>query len=133
MVKIFAKFTLPNLFEERAVGGANDPRVGVQHLLRTESLKFAVFEHSQDFHLCERTHIGDLVEKERTLVCQLEFPFDRLLRAGERAALVSEELDAASLGDQRVTNDRNGVAVDARGTGRPSIRSFRQRKSEFRE
>jgi hypothetical protein len=78
MVKIFAKFTLPYLFEERAIGGANDPRVGVQHLLRTESLKFAVLEHSQDFHLCERTHIGDLVEKERTLVRQLEFPFDRL-------------------------------------------------------
>ena len=90
--KILAKFSLPHLFEERAVRGADDPRVGVQHLLRAESLEFAIFEHAQDFDLGEGTHLGNLVEKERAPSASSNLPFDRLLRAGERASLVTEEL-----------------------------------------
>src|SRR6187401_2192252 len=102
MIKILPKFALPYLFEEGAIRGANDSRVRVQHLFRTESFKLAVFEHSQDFQLRERTHVSNLVEKESALVCQLEFPFDGLLRAGERAALVSGKLAL----DQGVTHGR---------------------------
>ncbi len=108
MIKILAKFVLPHLFEERAIGGANDPRVGMQHLLRTEPLKLAVFEHSQDFHLCEWTHIGDLVEKYLSFASS-NFPLTVCWAPFERAALVFKELAF----DQHVAHGR-GVKTKAR-------------------
>ena len=58
---------------------------------------------AQDFYLGQRTHVGDFIEKECTLVGELEFAFDRLLRAGKGAALVTEELAL----DQGVAHGRS--------------------------
>ena len=61
-------------------------------MFRTEALELAVFENAENFYLGERTHLGDFVEKNCAAIGQLEFSFHTLLRAGECALLVAEEL-----------------------------------------
>ena len=55
--------------------------------------QLALLQHPQELHLHRQRHVADLVEEERAAVRLLETPQARLLRAGERAALVAEELD----------------------------------------
>src|SRR5256885_7117593 len=51
---------------------------------------------SQKPRLQLRRHVADLVEKERAAFGLLEAPAPLLLRAGERTALMAEELDRKS-------------------------------------
>src|SRR5438105_4389194 len=91
----------------------DDPRIGCEHSLRAEPLKFAVFEHTQDFYLGKRTHFRDFVQKQRATVRQFKFSFDALLRAGEVPALMTEQLAL----EQRVADCR-GVECNEWPTAR---------------
>ena len=63
-----------------------------EHSFGAEPLKFAVFEHAQDFYLGKRAHLRNFVEEQCAAVGQFEFSLDALLRAGEGPALMTEKL-----------------------------------------
>src|SRR3954471_10082698 len=92
MKQVLPKLLLCDFLAEGAIGRADDPDVAREHAFRAEPFKLAILERAQDFHLRERAHLGDFIEKESAAVRELEFPFDGLLRAGERTALMPEEL-----------------------------------------
>ena len=76
-------------------------------------LDLALLEHAQELGLHRERHVADLVEEQRAPVGQLEAAGPRPHRAGERPALVAEQLGLEqALGD--------GRAVDRRRTARPS-------------
>src|SRR5256885_15602434 len=64
---------------------------------------------SQKPRLQLRRHVADLVEKERAAFGLLEAPAPLLLRAGERTALMAEELRF-----QQVLGHRRGIDGDKR-------------------
>src|SRR5437667_11747822 len=109
MIKVFAKFCRPYSLTQRAVRCTDDPCIGSEHSFGTEPLKFAVFEHAQDFYLGERTHFRNFIQENRAPMGELEFSFNALLRASECAALVTEQLALK----QRVAN-RCSIECDER-------------------
>jgi hypothetical protein len=68
------------------------PHVGGLDRLGAEPLELAVFDRAQDLGLTRRAHVGDLVDEERSAVGQLELAAHAVLRTGEGAAFVAEEL-----------------------------------------
>ena len=67
--------------------------------------ELALLQHPQQLGLQPQRHLADLVEQDRAAVRQLEQALAPGARAGERAALVAEELGLQELG-------RNRRAVD---------------------
>ena len=67
-----------------------------------EPLDGPVLQHAQQLHLHRQRHVVDVVEEDRAAVGQLEAAGPILDRAGERAALVAEQLRL----DQRFREER---------------------------
>ena len=94
---------------EVGVGRRDQPHVGLARPRRSETLELAGLEHAQQLLLLAERHVGDLVEEQRAAVGHLESPDAILLRIGERALHMAEELaledafrDAAGVdGDHR--------------------------------
>ena len=63
-----------------------------QRLVAADALERAVLQHAQELGLQRRIEIADLVEEQRALAGGLEAAGAPRGRAGERAALVAEEL-----------------------------------------
>jgi hypothetical protein len=57
-----------------------------------ETLELALFEHAQQLRLTVERHLADLVEKQHAAIGLLDAPGLGRDRAGERAALVAEQL-----------------------------------------
>ena len=55
-------------------------------------LELALLQHPQELHLRAERNLADLVEEDGSPVGQLEAPLLAPDRAGERAALVAEQL-----------------------------------------
>src|SRR5205085_3782649 len=92
MIKVLAKFSMSDALAQRDIAGTNNPRIRLQHPLRTESFKIAVFEDTQYFDLRQRAHVGNFVEKDGAAIGQFKFALYRLLRASERTLLVTKKL-----------------------------------------
>ncbi len=125
---------------ERPVSGRDQPDVDLDRRGTAEPLDFPLLQHAQQLHLRRRAQLADLVEEERAAIGQLEAPFLGALRAGERPALVAEQLrldqrlrqrgaadlDEGLLGARRVVVDRvrdhllagAGLAADQHRRGR---------------
>ena len=61
-------------------------------LVGAERLDRPLLQHAQQLGLRRQRHLGDLVEQQRAAVGRLEAAVAALDRAGERAALVAEQL-----------------------------------------
>jgi hypothetical protein len=57
-----------------------------------DTRKSKVLEHVQDLRLQREGQVADLVEEDRAVVRVLELPVLSLMRAGERASLVPQQL-----------------------------------------
>ena len=101
-----------------AVGGGDDADVGVQHARAAEAHELALLEHAQQLGLHRRRHLADLVEEQHAAVGLLDAARLGGDRAGERAALVAEQLRLEQLVGQRraVDGDERPVAA-ARARG----------------
>src|SRR5262245_59550428 len=111
--QVFAQFAALHGFERVFVGGRQDAHVHGDLFRAAEPPHLAVFEHAQQLRLQHHRHLGDLVQKERARVGQLETALAFGYRAGEGAALVAEEFRFHQrLGDGR-TVDRHEGARDA--------------------
>src|SRR5947208_366582 len=78
-----------------------------------DARQLASFQHAQQLGLGARAQLADLVEEQRPTVGLLEAAAPRLRRAGERPALVPEQLRFDELlGDRRaVDGDERPVAA----------------------
>ena len=54
-------------------------------------MEFPVLEHTQELGLQRERHVSDLVQEDRASVRHLQFALLQAIRAGEGAALMSEE------------------------------------------
>src|SRR5204863_5673599 len=88
-----------------AVRRRDDANVHVDGALSSDTQELAVLEDAQQLRLRRRTHLADLVQEEAATVRQLELAELLLVRVGERALLVAEELAL----EQRL---RDGGAVE---------------------
>ena len=80
-----------------------------------EPLELALLQHAQELRLRGQAHLADLVEEQHAARRQLDLPGLGLLRAGERAALVAEQLRLEQLLGQRGAVQRDERPGLARG------------------
>ena len=94
---------------EVLVRGGDDAHVRLHRCVPADAVVLAVGEHAQQAHLQIGRHVADLVEEQRAALGLLEATAARGLRAGERAALVTEQL-----GLEQVLRNRRRVDRDER-------------------
>ena len=101
VVEVLPERALGDARLEVLVRRADDADVGVQGLPPTDALEGAILEKPQELSLNLRWEVADLVEKERAALGELDAPWHALVGAGERAALVAEELALDELRRER--------------------------------
>ena len=113
VVEILAELAALHRGVQVAVGGGDHADVGVHHARAAEAHELALLEHAQQLGLHRRRHLADLVEEQHAAGGLLDAA--RLGRdgAGERAALVAEELRFEQLVGQRRAVDGDERAVAA--------------------
>src|SRR6516165_6061563 len=74
------------------IGRGDDAHVDPDQLGATDPLELTFLEKTQQFGLERFGDVADLIEKDRTAVGKLELSFLALLRAGECAPFVTEQL-----------------------------------------
>ena len=99
------------------VGSDQDARVDLDLALAADTVELAVLQRLQQLGLHRHRHLADLVEKQGAAVSQLELPRLGLLRTGERAPLVAEELRLEQLARQGGAVDLDEHARRARRAG----------------
>src|SRR5271168_3017580 len=92
VVEVLTEFARARHLFQWLVGGADQPEIDLPGLASTQPLHLPVFEHAQQLGLQWHGEGGDLIEKKRTAVRQLNLPWFGLVGAGEGAPLVTEEL-----------------------------------------
>src|SRR5580704_12171191 len=74
------------------IGCGDEPDVRTDSAIAADTLKLLVLDSAEQLRLEFERHLADLVEKERTPVCQLEASDLLRHRPGEGALLVPEQL-----------------------------------------
>ena len=99
-------------FAQVAVARGDDADIRLQHPGAAEPLELAFLQDAQELRLRREAHLADLVEEQHAAGRQLDLARLGLLRAGERAALVAEQLRLEQLLRQRgaVQRDERSLA-----------------------
>ena len=79
------------MFFQVLVGRGDASEINLDNLISSYSRYFALLEDSQKIRLCLQADIADFIQKHRAALCDLEFPFLAILRAGERSLFVTKE------------------------------------------
>ena len=109
VVEVLAEAALLHLGGEVAVRRGDDAHVDRDGLVAADALERPLLEHAEELHLHGRRDLADLVEEERAAVGLLEAADAPLVRAGERALLVAEELALEErLGERRAVERDEG-------------------------
>ena len=90
--QVLAEAARRDFFGEVRVGRRDDPDVDVARAGRADALEIAGLEHAQQLRLQVQRDVGDLVEKQRTAVGELETADAVRLGVGEGALDVAEQL-----------------------------------------
>ena len=88
------------------------PDVDLDRLGAPQPLELALLQDAQQLHLRRQVDVADLVEEERAALGELEAALLPLLRAGERAPLVAEQL-----GFDQAVGQRRAAHLDERLVG----------------
>ena len=91
---------------ERPVGRRDQPEVDGDRSVAAEPLESALLEHAQQLGLRDDRQVADLVEEQRAVVGQFEAAGLAVVRAGEGALLVAEDLGFEQRVGQRRAVDR---------------------------
>src|SRR5262245_14756964 len=81
-----------DLGAEIGVGRRQQPHRDAARARRSDALELTGLEHAQQLRLLRRRDVRDLVEEQRAAIGQLEAADALVAGAGERAALVAEQL-----------------------------------------
>ena len=92
MQEVLAEEPQPHALLEILVRGGDHADIRLLRSVAADAVVLAVGEHAQQAHLQVGRHVADLVQEQRAALGLLEPSAARALRAGERAALVPEEL-----------------------------------------
>ncbi len=103
--EIFAEASRPHLLLEVPVGGGNDADIDPQIRRAADALERLLLEEPEHLRLQSGCHLADLVQKDRPAVGRLEKAALLSVRAGERAALMTEELAFEQRFGQRGAGD----------------------------
>ena len=113
---------------EVAVGRDDHARRDPHRPIRPEPLERALLEHAQELGLAHERKLPDLVEQDRPLTSGLERAGAGRGRAGERAALVPEQLALDQrLGDRRAVDDAKRLL----GPGAPLVEQAREERLPY--
>ena len=101
--EILAKLPRPDHLFERLVGGANQSEIDLAHGAPAEPLHLMVFKHTKQLGLQWGRQSGNLIEKQRAAIGQLNLPRPRFGGSRKRSALAAEKLrfDQASQAERR--------------------------------
>src|SRR5687767_13228682 len=105
--EILAEATLRHLRLQLAIGGGDDARHHRHWPRCANAHDLSLLERPEQLRLRGKGELADLVEEKRSLSRGLERAFARRVRAGERAALVPEQLALDQL-----LGDRGAVERD---------------------
>ena len=103
-----------HLGRQIAVGGGDEPDIGLERRGPPDPLELSLLQHAEQLDLDRGGELADLVEEERAVGRQLEAPGLLPVRPGEGAALVAEQLGLEQRVGQRRAVDRHEGAVGAR-------------------
>ncbi len=120
--KVGAKRAVAHRLLQVAVGGGDDADVRLLLAHAAEAPHRPVFEQLQQLDLHPRVDVADLVEEQRAAGGRLDQAELALLRVGERAALVAEELRL-----EQIARDRRAVELDERRVPAPAVEVQRAR------
>ena len=111
VVQVAAEMPALDRLRQVPVGRADQPERGVAPRVAAHALVGALLDDAQQLRLQRHRQFADLVEKQRPAVRRRERAVARRHRAGERAALVAEELAARQLRhDRRAVEDDEFVS-----------------------
>ena len=117
VIEVLAEAAGGDLLAEAPVGRGDDAHVDGERAGAADALDFAGLDRAQQLGLGLEREVADLVEEQRAAVGQLEPALLALHRAGERPALVAEQLAL-----DQVLRDRRTVDLDERARGAPRER-----------
>ena len=80
-----------DFFVQVGIGGGDHAHVHAPRLRRADALELARLQHAQQLRLQVQRHVGDLVEKQRSAIGELEAAHAVDLGVGERAADMAEQ------------------------------------------
>src|SRR5204862_7272097 len=92
VVEVFPESALDQRLLEVLVGRRQDPNVHAQGRFPADARELAVLEDVEELGLQRGMKVADLVEEDGSAVSRLELADLELVGAGERAALVTEQL-----------------------------------------
>ena len=113
IVKVFAEKALIDQVLQVFVGGRDDAHVGADRRPSAHCRILTLLQHAQEARLRVHRHIADFVEEERTAFRLFEAAGRTVLRAGERALLVTEKfrLDEVARDGCHVDGDERPIAA----------------------
>src|ERR1043166_2095095 len=109
IVEGLAKFARPHDLLEQRAGGGHDAAFNRELVQAAEATNHARLEGAKELGLQLPRKMMDFVEKQRARARELHESLLRGLRAGERAALVAEQL-----GFEKILRNRGAVDRDER-------------------
>src|SRR5262249_11516459 len=112
--EIASELVLVRGFGEAAIRCGEDAHVDGARAATADRTDLARFERAQQLRLKLERQLADFLEEERSAVCFFEDASARVRRAGERAALVAEELALDQARGDRAAVDGDERAVRAR-------------------
>jgi hypothetical protein len=90
--QVVAKLLLLDLLVEIATGRRDDPHIDPHRAARADPPDLGALERAQQLGLQRHVELADLVDQQRAAVRELEHALAQRYRAGERAALVTEQV-----------------------------------------
>src|SRR6266550_2250823 len=105
VIEVAAKGALGNAFRKILIRGGDDADVHALRAIAAEPFEFLLLQHAKKLRLKFEGKVADFVEEERAAVGEFEAADFLIDGAGERAALVAEQL-----GFEKATG--NGGAID---------------------
>src|SRR3954466_14966776 len=114
VVQVLAEIALGDHLLEIFLGPGNHAHVDVDRLAAADALDRPVLDRAQQLHLHRQRYIVDVVEEQRAALGHFEAAWLVFNRAGERAALVAEELGLDQIfREQRAAHGDEGLVPAA--------------------
>src|SRR5665213_1098129 len=88
--QVFAEQSVFDSLREIMIGRCNDANIDTNCLVAADPLNFSCLECAQQFCLRLHAQVADLVEKQRTCICEFKLANPAFCGAGERPLLMAE-------------------------------------------
>ncbi|MNV50670.1 hypothetical protein D3C71_1426900 [compost metagenome] len=115
VIQVGAKAALIGRLAQVFLGGGDDADVQRDQLIAAQAFHHPLLQQTQQFHLNIQAHTFDFIEEQRAAIGEFELADTALLRTGEGARLMTEQLALDHRLGQRPGVDRNERSVTPAG------------------